>query len=35
MNTLGSEVDFYDQILPKMKELATDTMKATYMMLDP
>lgn len=35
MNTMGSEIDFYSQILPKMKELATDTIRATYNLLDP
>jgi D-alanine-D-alanine ligase-like ATP-grasp enzyme len=34
-NTIGPEVDFFAHILPKMKEIATDSIKATYAMLDP
>lgn len=34
-NSLGLDVDFNSQILTKMKELATDSIKATYSLLDP
>ena len=34
-NGLSSDVNFNDDVLPKMKELATDSIKATYSMLDP
>jgi hypothetical protein len=32
--TVGPDVDFFNQILPKMKELATDSIRATYSVLD-
>lgn len=32
---VSSEVDFRGQILPQMKKLATDSIRATYSMLDP
>lgn len=34
-NHVSPDIDFHSQILPKMKELATDSIRATYSMLDP
>lgn len=34
-NGLSSDVNFNDDVLPRMKELATESIKATYSMLDP
>ena len=32
---LPTKVDFFGQVLPKMKELAGDCIRATYNLLDP
>jgi tubulin monoglycylase TTLL3/8 len=32
---VGKNADFYGDILPKMKQLATDGMRSTYSILDP
>ncbi len=32
---VSPEIDFYNQIIPKMKDLATDSIRATYSVLDP
>jgi hypothetical protein len=34
-HSLGLDVDFNKGILTKMKELTTDCIKATYLLLDP
>ena len=34
-HSLGLDVDFNSQILTKMRQLATDSIKATYSLLDP
>jgi hypothetical protein len=35
INHVNPDVDFFKHILPKMKEMATESIRATYSMLDP
>lgn len=34
-SNVSADIDFQNHIIPKMKELATDSIRATYAMLDP